>query len=563
MVHRLGYLLLALGLVLPAWATGKPGSISGYVRNSTGVPQMGAVVEVVSATSNSISDSIKVFTDEKGFYRATGLLPGLYDIRVSAPTFLPSLRERISLRTGAALVENVTLNTFFEALQLARKGTRGPDDDWKWTLRSVANRPILRVLDENPVVVSTSEKSHPNQLKGSLSFLAGSGSTGYGDMPDMSTGFSLEHSLFSSGTLALNGNVGYGAGNPSTVVRASYSHEAANGSHPEIALTVRRFATPDPNLHTLQALALSAADGITVADTLDLELGSELQTIQFMGRENAFRPFASAELHLSPNTVLEYSYRTTRPSSRLSKGFDSSPLDFSETNPRLSLAGFSTAVESAHHHEVSWSRHMGANSIEVAAFSDRIANPALLGVGELSSAGGDILPDIYSGTFTYGGAELKTQGMRAVFERKLDSNLTASLDYAYGGVLDLDRPGEELDIAKASLRTAERHALGGKLNGKLPRAGTRWIASYRWTSGQALTPVDLFDQSPGQTDPYLNLFLRQPLPSLGFLPAHMELMIEIRNLLAQGYVPVLGEDGRTLYLVQSARSLRGGVAFNF
>jgi hypothetical protein len=43
----------------------------------------------------------------------------------------------------------------------------------------------------------------------------------------------------------------------------------------------------------------------------------------------------------------------------------------------------------------------------------------------------------------------------------------------------------------------------------------------------------------------------------------MEVLVEIRNLLAQGYVPVLGEDGRTLYLVQSPRTLRGGVAFNF
>jgi hypothetical protein len=396
-----------------------------------------------------------------------------------------------------------------------------------------------------------------------LSFLAGSGSAGYGATPDMSTGFSLEHSLFSSGTLALNGNVGYGGRSPSTVVRASYSSETVNGSHPEIALTVRRFATPDPNLHTLQALELSASDGVTLGDVLDLEFGSELQTIQFMGRENAFRPFTSADLHLSPNTVLEYSYRTTRPSTRLSKGFDSSPVDLSETNPRLSRAGFSTVVENAHHHELSLSRRMGANSLQFAAFSDRIANTALLGVGALSSAGDDILPDIYSGTFTYGGAELKTQGMRAVFEHKLDANFTASLDYAYGGVLDVNKPGEELDTAKASFRTAQRHALGGKLSGKLPRTGTRWIASYRWTSGQALTPVDLFDQSPGQVDPYLNLFLRQPVPSLGFLPAHMALLVEIRNLLAQGYVPVLGEDGHTLYLVQSARSLRGGVAFNF
>jgi hypothetical protein len=43
----------------------------------------------------------------------------------------------------------------------------------------------------------------------------------------------------------------------------------------------------------------------------------------------------------------------------------------------------------------------------------------------------------------------------------------------------------------------------------------------------------------------------------------MEMLLDLRNLLAQGYVPVIGSDGRTVYLVQSARSVRGGVAFNF
>jgi hypothetical protein len=43
----------------------------------------------------------------------------------------------------------------------------------------------------------------------------------------------------------------------------------------------------------------------------------------------------------------------------------------------------------------------------------------------------------------------------------------------------------------------------------------------------------------------------------------VEILVDLRNLLAQGYVPVMGRDGRTIYLVQSARSMRGGVAFNF
>jgi len=149
-----------------------------------------------------------------------------------------------------------------------------------------------------------------------------------------------------------------------------------------------------------------------------------------------------------------------------------------------------------------------------------------------------------------------------VLQRKLLADLTATLDYAYGGALDLSRPDVQLQDAREWIRTERRHAVAAKFSGKIPHSNTRWIASYRWTSGPTLTPVDLFNTSAGQADPYLNVFLRQPIP-VNFLSGHMEVLVDLRNLLAQGYVPVMGRDGRTVYLVQSARSVRGGVAFNF
>ncbi len=555
MLHKLGYLVLALGLAIPTAASVKPGSISGYVRDSAGVPQMGAVVELMGSASHSL----RVFTNENGFYTAAGLLPGFYNIKVSAPAFLPSLRERVGLRPGSSLLVNVTLSTIFESFQLAPVSGSSLDDDWKWTLRSVANRPVLRMVDDSPVVVSKEGGDHA--LKGRVSFVAGA-NDGYGSS-DLTTGFLLEHSLFSQGTLAFNGNVGYGTREPSTAIRASYSHNLPNGSHPEIALTMRRFASPDPNLHTLQALTLSASDGITLGNFLDLNFGSELQSIQFMGKVNAFRPYGSADLHLSPDMLIEYRYATTVPNTRLAKGFDSAPMDLSETDPRISLVGFVPGVERGQHHELSLSRRAGNTSVQIAVFSDRVANTALMGVGDVSSDGGEVLPDIYSGSFTYRGNDLSTRGMRAVLERKVNSNLRAILDYSYGGVLDLAHPGTRLDEARGSLHTVSRHALTGKMSGSIPRARTKWMASYKWTSGQALTQVDMFNVSAGQADPYLNLFVRQPVPAVGFLPAHMEVLLEIRNLIAQGYVPVMGRDGQTLYLVQSARTVRGGVAFNF
>jgi hypothetical protein len=564
MLGKLGFKLGLLGvaLALPVLAADRPGSISGYVRSAAGVPQMGAMVEVLGSAARTL----KVFTDENGFYSASGLLPGVYSIKAYSPSFLPALRERIGLRPGGSVLVDLKLSGLFEAIQLPPlRGTPADDDDWKWVLRSAANRPILRMLDDGSVVPAADSGDDKHDLKGTLSFVAGSASAGFGRASDMNTGFSVERSIFSSGTVALRGNVGYGSGSPNAVLRASYSHPLANGSKPEVAFTMRRLAAPgiDSRTTPLQALALTASDEFTLGDVLELRFGSELQTIQFMGRVTAFRPFGSADLHLSPNTVLEYRYATSQPDRRVEKGFESAPADLSESGPRVSLAGFSPSLERAHHHELSLSRRMGNTNVQVAMYSDRVADPALTGVGDASADGGEVLPDLYSETFTYRGKELDARGMRVVLQHKLASDLTATLDYGYGGVLDLRTADVALQDARNESLVRNRHTAAAKFSGTLPGFKTHWIASYRWISGQALTPVDMFNASAGQSDPYLNLFLRQPIPGTGFLPCHMDAIVDVRNLLAQGYVPVMGQDGRTVYLVQSARSIRGGVAFSF
>jgi len=305
------------------------------------------------------------------------------------------------------------------------------------------------------------------------------------------------------------------------------------------------------------------SDRVNLADFIELNVGSELQTIQFMGRVNAFRPFGSADVHISPNTVVEYRYATSLPNEREIKGWDSAPADLSESGPRMSIVNNEAALERAHHHEVSVSQRVGNNNFQVAAFSDRISNTAITGIGDVTAESGEVLPDVYSGSFTYRGTELNTTGLRLVAQRKLTADITATLDYAFGGVLDVAGPSTDWASLRDSLRMERRHAVTGKISGTVPHTKTRWIASYKWTSGQAITPVDMFNASAGQADPFFSLFIRQPLPGMSFLPGHMEALVDVRNLLAQGYVPVVGQDGRTLYLVQSARALRGGLAFTF
>ncbi len=577
MFRKLGFLVVVAVMVttvaLPAWSGSASGAISGalsgYVRDGSGAPQMGAAVEILG----SAAQALKVFTDDRGFYSVASLLPGTYSVKVSAPSFLPALREKIGVRAGAKLTVNVTLTTLFEAIQLVPLRSPVDDDDWKWTLRSVANRPILRVLEDGTTVVAqTGESAADHDLKGTLTFLAGSPGQGFGSPADMSAGFALERSLLSSGTLRLNGNLGYGTdgqGIPAAVLRTTYTNRFNGVFEPSLAITALRLNPPEHTMPgaTLQALSVTSSDRVVIGDMLEMKLGSELQTIQFMGRVNAFKPFGSADLHITPNTVLEYQYASSVPNIGLEDRSDGDRLesassDLSETAPRMSITGFSPAVERAHHQEVSISQRIGKNNVQVAFYSDSIVDPVLTGVGEITAESGEVLPDMYSGTFSYQGNDFATRGMRVVLQRKLYSDLTATLDYAYGGVLDLSRPDVQLQDARDWIRTQRRQAVAAKFSGTLPKAKTRWIASYRYTGGRTLTPVDLFNSSAGQSDPYLNLFIRQPIPA-NFLAGHMEILMDLRNLLAQGYVPVMGRDGHTLYLVQSARSVRGGVAFSF
>jgi Carboxypeptidase regulatory-like domain len=569
MARKLGCLTLVLFAVATA-AAADGGAISGYVKDSTGTPQLGAVVEVFTSAA---SLGAIVFTDQKGFYTAEHLLPGVYQIKVSAPAFMPSLRENISLREGARLLVNVTLNTLADASKLLppRRSSSTEPDDWHWTLRSATNRPILRAVDPNShdssSLATVAERAQDHSLKARLAFIAGSEAEGFGSSGDMTTAFAFEKSMFAGGTLLFNGDIGSStSGDPAGVLHASYAHNFGDSSRPMVTLTYRRFATPGAagENSPYAAMEINTSDHMAVSEAIELEYGGALESVEFAKRVNAFRPYGAVLVHLSPDWVIAYRYATAEPNTRGAKGFDSAPADLSESGPRMALAGGLPEVERAQHQEISVSRRFGKTSIQAACYADHIHNLVLTGAGDPSSYSDDVLPDLYSGTFSYAyGSDFNTTGARVVVERKILDQLTATVDYATGGAITAAGSAIDWQNLAQSLSTVRQQSVGGKVSGYVPATGTHWIASYRWTSGNAVSPVDAFNASPGQTDPFLSVFIRQRLPGTSFIPAKMDALIDLRNLLAQGYVPVVGPDGRLVYLMQSARSLRAGVAFTF
>src|ERR1700757_4689553 len=141
MANRLKWLVVLLGASLPLSAA-TSGSISGIVKTSNGTPQMGALVEIFSA---GVLQPITAFTTQSGTYQALNLEPGSYRLKVTAASYLPSLVENVVVHSGSRAIINVTLNTLAEAVRFLppRQMSVQDQDDWKWTLRSASNRPIL------------------------------------------------------------------------------------------------------------------------------------------------------------------------------------------------------------------------------------------------------------------------------------------------------------------------------------------------------------------------------------------------------------------------------------
>ena len=72
-----------------------------------------------------------------------------------------------------------------------------------------------------------------------------------------------------------------------------------------------------------------------------------------------------------------------------------------------------------------------------------------------------------------------------------------------------------------------------------------------------------YSTDANQTQAGLNFSVRQPIPSFLGLPFRMEADAELRNLLADGYLPISGANGERLYLVHNPRIIRGGLNFRF
>ncbi|MGH9482986.1 MAG: hypothetical protein ACRD1L_12940, partial [Terriglobales bacterium] len=372
--------------------------------------------------------------------------------------------------------------------------------------------------------------------------------------------------------LALTGEVGTNSlGSPSdTRVQASF--HAANADNPNrLMVAVRQVMLPGlAALPALRVVSFNYAGALPLGDRVRLQYGAMLNAVTMTDTVTAFSPYVRASFQIDPQSALEYRAASAVPPLRFGQDFAEMP----DPTPQVTLNQNRARLERARHQELRYRNSFtGSDTLSAAVFEESFRGAAVNGALALSgSAGpgaasgfdGNLLPDLFNDMFIANGGDYQGWGYRAAWDHHLGGDWHAVLGYAEGPVL---APGDGPVVMGASgpnLAATRARAVTVKLAGTTPFTHTYLACSYRALSRAIATGLDLYDDSPAQSDSYANLYLRQPLPRLmGGHSGRIAALIEIHNLLAQGYIPMLATDGRTLYLVQSARSLRGGLTFNF
>jgi hypothetical protein len=546
-----------------------PGSVSGVVRDSAGVPQIGTQVQLLRSDLTVIAS---VYTDTRGHYLISSILPGRYAVKATGAWFLPALRENLRIRS--ATVVNLTLSTLYEVMQWLPEEPRAsstPNDDWAWTLRSAANRPLLRWLEDGPLLVVSDSSGKHRRLKARLMASGQQGAFGESgerisaeveDTPSESREL-LAHVDFAPGTDArLESMLGF---RQDLGMAGSVQSVAAVALHPELNVA---------NAEGLEQVAVRTWETIHLGDEIEAEAGSEevLTRLETPSPETqtAILPFASVGWH-SGNSAIGYRFSTFQPGAPGPGVTGSEKTAAQSWLPALSARNGTLLIEHGSHQELGWERRTDRSSVAVLVYGDQLDNPAVEAMSHLAAgdpAAAIVLLDSNSGLLHAAGPDFSTVGVAASFEHSLPGGNRLHLGFADGDAVVLSGLPVGSPPAAATLlhvlaglhpRRAQTYTLS--LSGTLDGTGTRWQASYRWQPADTVTPVAPFALDAAA--PYLNLHLRQPIHLRPGSPLSFEMLLDLRNLLAEGYRPYLLSDGSLVIFAQEQRGFSAGLAFNF
>lgn len=577
------------------------GNLLGIVTDAGGTPQMGAKVQLFNKYEQVIANAI---TAPDGRFAFAALPIDIYSIRVSLATFLPAARDRVAIKPGVDSLLRIHLATLLSSIEVNYTMPTGAmTDDWKWVLRSSpATRPITRFLPELASHSGASELK-PRVFSGTHAMLSVSGGDGGlvdtdSTQADFGTGFALSTSLFGKNQIQVGGTFGQN-GNPGPAAMglcAIYSRNQNNpfAATPEVTLTMSQLGALGPTMPGTQVAGSMTALGSApvvrtmslgiyeVADPIEgvhLEYGMTGESVDYLQHTSRVSPFARLTITDGPAGVLVLAYSDGgRPDELTAHGeqsvheLESADNDLTDALsalsrlPQLSARNGRLELQRTQNYEAGYRNVQGKTTYAVSGFYEAVSNGRMNVAGNVSTLDTeDLLSDGVSTTSTYNIGNYHRMGYIASADERFSDHLDAAIAYGRMGGFTANSGA----IAQAGndqprfLNENDRNVAALNLSGKLPVTGTKFVASYGWVDAGTIVPRHVFTTQNVYVSPGLNIYVRQPLPSFFGMPGRMELTADLRNLLAQGYVPIANGNSSPLLIVQAPRAIRGGLNFIF
>jgi hypothetical protein len=597
--------LLALGGQLAAADLSLPvtGNLLGTVVDSGGIPQLGARVQIFNRYERLVARTI---TSPDGRFGFAGLPIDSYSVRVSLASFLPAFRDGIAVKGGLDSVLQIHLATLFSNIELSYTMPSGAmSNDWKWVLRSSpATRPITRFLPDED---SLSAGLRPKVFSGTHAVLSVSGGDGGLIDPDsrqsdLGTGFALSTNLLGKNQLQVAGTYGQNANlSPAAMgLCAIYSRNANGGfsSPPEITLTIlqlNRFGGSMPGSQfaggsgpggaasSLRTMSLSIYEVADPLDNLHLEYGMTGESVDYLQHASRVSPFVRATVAVAGGGEFILSYNDGGRPDELTahQRYQSAEADAPPPDdlagavnslarlPQISSRNGRLELQRSQDYELGYEKKSGARTYAVSAFYENVSNGRLTLAGDVAPLDpANLLFDGISKTSTYNIGQYTRRGYLASVDQRMNEMFDMAVAYGRMGGFTAAEGGLAISGASSGtqgqfLQSGTHNVASANLNARARVSGTRVTASYGWMDTGSVIPRHVFTTQTASVSPGLNFAVRQPLPSFFGLPGHLEITADLRNLLAQGYVPLGAGDGQRLLIVQAPRAIRGGLNFTF
>lgn len=571
-LHTLGALVLmatCAGIpaqVAQAQAKTAVGHLSGVVRDAAGTPQMGASVEVLAENAGILS-SWEFLTNTQGSFRGDKIAPGFYSVRVTLAGYLPTI-ERVRIASNLTTVVRIQMESMFASLEQLRRqpvNSAAEADDWKWVLRSApSTRPILQWSDGSPVMVARMESTRPRP-RGRLE--VSDGSRRPGSISNVAhspgTAFAYDQSIGGNSRMMFAGQVSYSEDAPAGGIATIWVPTGSLSSGPHTAMVLRE-AKVSPDGLMFRGLRVDQGGRVALGDRAMVSYGAEFVMVGLGSSASSLRPRLKIDARISDDWHAALVFASQPNGAPALEGTGdgenaalAAALGQLDAFPALLWRNGKPVLERGWHEEAAVERKLGGRSqVQVAVFHDDNSHIALFGKGG-DLPGADYFQDFYSKGFAYDGGSSSNWGTRLVLREKVGEDVEVTTVYAYAGALvPVNAPD---GVLRDSLRTLPRHSMAATITGKVPRIGTRVSAGYKWVNGQAVSRVDAYGETLYQTNPYLHLGIRQPLP---FAMGRWEANAECDNLLAQGYYPISTRDGQSV-VMPVFRSFHGGISWQF